>query len=369
MIDNPPSRAPLFRSAIHLAGGRHSPLPPRRLGRGFVFSILFHLSAAAGLFVLSLLAVGPVPAPPILITFVARPPAAPRVVPLRERQEILPKPPPSRRRETPRQRVASLPPVTPPRPVRPRPRPEPPPFRVKAAPVIRIADVEPQLRIRDVVPPKPRDARPTVGPVDSAAPILAGTGEEPELVFLVPGNERPRGTGGGLAGRGNGLPRLPGGGDAYDAGIRSGRDARGGAGGSPVLSAESSFTTTGRAAHLGRRYGATLVEAIRLGRRTHDGSRYALLIPMLTEAYKGMPFRGERRGPSGDAVASVQVDENAVAIRYSDGTLHVIVPSGDGLVALYVSANRDGTAPRSKVDEAARALGVLQRSARWGLQG
>lgn len=122
---------------------------------------------------------------------------------------------------------------------------------------------------------------------------------------------------------------------------------------------------TGLAAFLGRRYGAALVEAARLGQRTSDGARYNMLVPMLTEAYRQIAFRGAWRAAGSDAhgVVSAQVDRDAVAIHYHDGTLHVIVPTHDGLVALYVSADQRAGGGRTKVDEAERALEALRRLA------
>jgi hypothetical protein len=362
MIDTHPARVPRFHSAIGLAGGRRGPLPPRRLGRTFTLSIVLHVAAAVLILALSLLRVGAVNPPPILVTFSPRPPAAPRLVPLREERPA-PEPPPVRTTTPPRPAV-----VPPPRPVvRPAPRPEP--VRVEPAALpIRIADAAPRLRIRDVAPPAPEKS-PALEPVASRAPITAGTGEEPELAFLVPGRDRPRGRGGGIAGRGNGLPRLAGVDPSTGGGGSRGGGAGGGPGTVPVLGAEGAFTPTGLAARLGRKYGATLMEAGRLGRRTSDGARYALLLPMLTEAYRAIVSRGVRGGGAGGPVRSVQVDDEAVAIRYRDGTLHVIVPTGDGLVALYVSTDAHVAAARSKVDEAERALGALQRSTGGGPQG
>jgi len=111
------------------------------------------------------------------------------------------------------------------------------------------------------------------------------------------------------------------------------------------------------------------VEAARLGQRTSDGARYSLLVPMLSEAYRRIGFRGAWRGAVGDAVESAQVSAGEVAIRYRDGTLHVIVPTKDGLVALYVSAGGPGASVRSKVDEAERALAALQRIGQEGVHG
>jgi len=149
------------------------------------------------------------------------------------------------------------------------------------------------------------------------------------------------------------------------AGDPSGSIRRGAAGGpgaegsGDALSSERAFTGAGLASFLGRRYGVTLMEASRLGSRTSEGSEYALLLPALTEAYRAVPFQGRRRGPAGDPVESVQADSDAIAIRYRDGTVHVLAPTKDGLVALYVAGPRG--AAGGKVQEAERALAALQR--------
>jgi len=83
------------------------------------------------------------------------------------------------------------------------------------------------------------------------------------------------------------------------------------------------------------------------------------VVPQLAEAYRAVGFRGRRAGPAGDPVESIQVDGESIAIRYRDGTVQVLAPTSDGLVALYVSAAN--SASLSKVDEADRALAALQR--------
>ena len=64
--------------------------------------------------------------------------------------------------------------------------------------------------------------------------------------------------------------------------------------------------------------------------------------------------------PAGEEIASARVEDDAIALRYGDGTVHVIVPTSDGLIALYVSVEA-GTTGRSKVSEAERALRSLRR--------
>jgi hypothetical protein len=113
------------------------------------------------------------------------------------------------------------------------------------------------------------------------------------------------------------------------------------------------------AVRFGSRYSVQLVDARELGRSTHDGWRYNQILPLLAEAYRRVAPLGSAAGggkPDGN-VESVRVDPDAIAITYRDGTRHIVAPTGDGLVALYVSA---GPSERSKVDEVERALAALR---------
>lgn len=356
--------APAFHSAHVVAGPELGPLPRRRLKRTFSISIALHAGLAIALIVMSLMTLESIPPPPIVVTFLAPAPPPPTLSPLREKTPEPPPLPPPPKPKSPKPETITQPQLPPPvilRPAEPRRRPEPPPLRVETPlEPIRIAEAVPDVRIRDSAPPEPRAA--SVGRVDAAAP-LAGGGAEPEIAFLIPGEARQRGHGGELAGRGDGLPPLRGVDDAESIRRQGGESPGGG------IATEGSFGGNGDASFLGRKYGVTLVEARRLGQRTSDGSRYALLLPMLSEACRGLGFVGRRRGAAGGAVESVQVDKREIAIRYRDGTLHVLVPTADGLVALYVSADRESTARLSKVDEAERALGVLQRFMQAGTKG
>jgi hypothetical protein len=117
----------------------------------------------------------------------------------------------------------------------------------------------------------------------------------------------------------------------------------------------------GAAVLLGRRYHVDLVDARALGRSTHDGWRYDQLLPLLSEAYRRVAslagVTAHRHGSEED-VRSIRVDPDAIAITYADGTQHVVTPTRDGLVALYVTATAAG---RSKVDEIQKALAALRR--------
>ena len=90
-----------------------------------------------------------------------------------------------------------------------------------------------------------------------------------------------------------------------------------------------------------------------------------MLVPALSEATRAVAFRGRRAAPAGDPVESIQADGEAVVIRYRDGTVQVLAPTPDGLVALFVSASA-AAAGRTKVQEAERALKALQRLAPRG---
>ena len=349
------SGAPQFRSAILEGGGHGGALPPRRFGRILLASVGLHVIAGAWLMVVALLELGPVPPPPLLIQFIAAPPPPQHLVPLREAHDIPPPPEPAPKTPT----VATIPPlkIEPGDPPQPRsPRPEP--LQVEPDPLpIRIADAAPPLSIHDPAPAPAPATR--LAPLGAHAAPQVGSGEEPDLVFLVPGPERARGPGGGVAG--HDVVSVPPAGDPTGS-IRRGGSADPAAGiEGDGLASEGAFTGAGLASFLGRKYGVTLMEASRLGSRTSDGARYAMLVPALTEAYRAVPFRGRRRGGAGDPVESVQADAGAIAIRYRDGTVHVLAPTQDGLVALYVSSRIAGAGGSSKVQEAERALLALRR--------
>jgi hypothetical protein len=355
----PPPAAPIFRSAFLSGAPESARLPRRGLGFTLTMSILTHVGIGGFLILLSLVSFDPIAAPPLTIRFLAASPPAPRVVPLRE----APKPPPAP--IPPRPASVRLPPVLVRPPDPPRIRPEPPPPKVDPPPALRVVDAAPavpRIAVRDQAPPRPG---PELGRVAANSVGAAGhAAEEPELVLLTPGKARPRGPGGGLAGTGDGLPGVP----SYESDGAGRAASHGGRAPGPGgdLRSEASFEATGLASFLGHRYGVALIEASRLGQRTSDGSRYSLLVPMLSEAYHHVPFRGPWRAAGQDeaGVASAQVDADAIAIHYRDGSLHVVVPTRDGLVALYVSAAaRAGSGASTKVEEAERALRALRRLA------
>jgi hypothetical protein len=341
------TRAPEFRSAVMRGGADGGALSPRRVGRGLSLSIATHVVLGAWIVVAALSEVGPVPPPPLTIRFFAHAPLAPRLVPLRDKTDTPLPPPAPRPAEMPRLMVRPPAPV----PFEP-PRRPPPPLRVEPDPLpIRVADAAPEVRIRDNAPPP---SAPALAPLGAATTPQAGTGEEPALAFLTPGAARQRSSGGGIAGRDQ--IALPPAGEPLGSIRRGGKDGPAGDG---AVREEGAFTGAGLASFLGRRYGVTLTDASRLGSRTSDGARYSLLVPALSEAMRAIRFRGRRPGPPGDPVESIQADAEAVAIRYRDGTVHVLASTPDGLVALFVSAAAAGGG-RTKVQEAERALMALQ---------
>lgn len=340
--------APIFRSGLLCGGPAGGMVSRRPLGRPFTFSLVAHAGAGVVLVVISLTTVDQIPPPPIVIQFIPAPPPPPTVASLRAEDEV-----PEPGEMVPME--IRLPPVVITR-AEPRALPEPPPIEVEAMelPTPMVEPEVPLSRYRDL-PPGPKSAAPRIDRVDVSPAIHPGTGEAPDLLFLVPGEKkRSRAPAGTITGRGDGLPRLA----AADGLAGRGQPGGGATGGG--LAEEGAFRATPRASVLGKKYGVTLVAASRLGQRTSDGARYSLLIPQLSETYRRIGFRGLWRAPSVAPVRSAQVDDDAIAIHYRDGTVHVIVPTRDGLVGLYVSSG-SGPPVRSKVDEAERALDALIR--------
>ncbi len=350
--------APEFRSAVLNRPEGGGALPRRRFGRGFLLSLAGHAALCAWLVVLALGDIGGVPPPPLTVRFVVTPPPPPPIVPLREATTVEPPPPPK-----------PLPkPVRPPNepalqfePLRPEPvRPAPPKLEVAPDPApIRIADVAPELMVRDTAP---APSATTLAPLGAPATPQIGANAEPQLEYLVPGKARARSSGGGPAG--TSALDVPPAGDPLGS-IRKG--GSGAPGGDAAVTHEGAFTGTGLASFLGKRYGVTLTDASRLGARTSDGAQYAMLVPALSEATRAVSFRGRRAAPAGDPVESIQADGQAVVIRYRDGTVQVLAPTPDGLVALFVSAAV--ATGRTKVQEAERALKALQRLAPGVVRG
>ncbi len=344
-------------------------------GGALAFSCLAHVAAIGAASVSWLLVVEPVAAPPIPIRFVSappiapvlRPPAAPDTPPETSPDETLPPPTPSPEPPAPPEREA-----------------EPPAAEVTTAGASASAGSPVPANVPSTAPLsvagkdtfEPPGSLPryvaggrahvvTVGAVDSyssgtAAADAAAPGQD-ILKQVAAGRAAGAGGPGGGSGAMQSLPgRLS---PLQPSGERSAAATRPAV---PAATAAGSPDSTGpvdedAAQKFGHRYSVQLVDARGLGHSTHDGWRYSQLLPLLSEAYRRVAPLGSAatsgRGPDDD-VESVRIDADAIAIAYRDGTRHVVAPTRDGLVALYVAA---GPVERSKVEEIERALGALRR--------
>ncbi len=115
-------------------------------------------------------------------------------------------------------------------------------------------------------------------------------------------------------------------------------------------------------AALANKYGLPLVSVNDLGQRSTEAARWNLLLPQLSELVRRAV--SERRGGSGGEVAAVEIDGSNVIIRYRDGIVHVLVPTDDGLTALYVARAAGARQVTSKVQEAESAISALSRITR-----
>lgn len=317
-------------------------------------STFVHVLGLCGLFGAWLFSVDPVPEPPIVIRFFVAPPSAPPVPPVQEMQADTPPPsPPDRRPMIARQ--------APPGPH----EPQVPELQTTE----EMAAREPESPPEPPAPATTRAAAPfgSLGPgsVGVFASLSTSRGEAPDPDLAPPpagrattgiaGAKLSRRTGGPVLSPDAIRPR----GSLFGGAAASGRPP--GSGGDAAVPDRARGANGGDAAVLlGRRYSVHLVNARTLGQSTHDGWRYNLLLPMLSEAYRQAIVlgHGQLAGQMADEeIASVRIDPDAIAIHYRDGTHHVIAPTRDGLVALFVSTGREG---RSKVEEGQRALGVLR---------
>jgi len=367
----------VFASELPVSG-RMSPARSRNLRRAVAASFSLHMAATCAASLTSIVAVERVPAPPVVIRFV------PSLSPVLHafRQPLEP--------ETPEERVTPAPPPPVARPTPPPPAPPPPRPAVaenaltEPAPEIpKTSEVPVEAIPKDTFePPVPvtatgrsggRGVALIPGYVDTFAPAggaRAGGVSDPDPP--VPGTVRA-GAGGLPAGTPAGSPALPVDsvrpeGASTVGRSRGGRTGAGTSADGPEPGPGDGGSEGETAVLLGRRYNLDLIDASRLGRSTHDGWRYNLLVPMLSELYHRVEEAGRPAKPgeaAGDGVLSVRVDPDAVIIAYSDGTKHVIAPTKDGLVALYVTR---GAVGRGKVDEAQRALGALRRLTHDGVR-
>jgi len=370
------SLRPLFASELP-ATGQPPSVRRRLLRRAVGLSISLHVAALCAASLTWIVVIEPVAAPPTVVRFVTLPPLAPRFVvsrttapettPPEEPAAPAPRPIDERPIPTPRPAVAE---AVPPPPL-PLPETAAAPAAVVAAPHDTFEPPVPAPGA--VMRTGPRDLALMPGNVDTFASVATGrAGYGAGLEPAAPTAARS-GVGRPIAGAAAGSPTLPEG-SVLPMGASSMDRARGGhpvASASPAGDPGSGVAAGGSdeqaATLLGRRYNVDLIDASSLGRSTHDGWRYNLLVPMLSEVYHRIEGAG-RPAPSGDDIGadilSVRVDPDAVIIAYRDGTRHVIAPTKDGLVALYVTR---GAAGRGKVEEAQRALGALRRLAHDGV--
>ena len=345
----------LFRSAFLWCDPAGATLPRRALRGTLALSIVVHAGAGIVLIVVSLLTIDPIPAPPIVLRFVAGPPPAPRLATPRDsRPAPRPEPPPA----PVQMRASRVPPLRLPPARSARVKPVLPVVQVEAVDLPR-RSADPMARplaARQAVTPR-RTTPAAIDRIEAASSAPGGSRMTPELVFRTPESNRRVGPGDGIVGNGDGYPR--GVGADPSVALRAAGGSRG-PGSVESLRDESAFAGSGVASSLAGRYGVSLVEASRLGQRTEEGARYSMLVPMLSEAYRNVRLRGDWSGREGP-LASARVDGDAIALRYRDGTVHVIAATPDGLIALYVSAGGGDSAERSKVREAERALGALRQ--------
>lgn len=166
------------------------------------------------------------------------------------------------------------------------------------------------------------------------------------------------GTGGGAGTGGRGI-KYDGAADAPGGAIggfgMSGRPGgRGGSGGGTRID--------GVRTRLAGKYGLPLVSVNDLGQRSTDAARWNMLLPQISDLLRDVLAQGSRAG-SGN-VASVERDGSNLIIRYRDGIVHVLVPTDDGLAALFVARGGGARPVVSKIQEAECALGALSRLSR-----
>lgn len=179
-----------------------------------------------------------------------------------------------------------------------------------------------------------------------------GTGKGAPGLLTVPGG----GVGGGAGSGGSGILKhgaasAPGG---EIGGFAVGGGASKGGGGTRLESVRSALSS---------RYGLPLVSVNDLGQRSTDAARWNMLIPQISDLLRKVLARPLARGAQG-TIASVQSDGGSLVIRYTDGIVHVLVPTDDGLAALFVARGSGARAVVSKVQEAESALEALARLGR-----
>ncbi len=114
------------------------------------------------------------------------------------------------------------------------------------------------------------------------------------------------------------------------------------------------------------RYGLSLISVGHLGARSTEAARWNMIVPRMAELLRAALTRGvsPRAAGAGGNVTSVRRDGNNLIVRYSDGIVHVLVPTADGLAALYVARTAGARPVVSRIEEGENALAALTRLSR-----
>jgi hypothetical protein len=113
------------------------------------------------------------------------------------------------------------------------------------------------------------------------------------------------------------------------------------------------------ASALSRKYGLPLIRVSNIGKRSTEAARWNILLPQISDLIRKNRSKQSWSAGSGHNVASITRDGDAVIIRYRDGITHVLVPTQNGLTAMYVSAESGARPVVSKVEEAEQAKKAL----------
>lgn len=117
-------------------------------------------------------------------------------------------------------------------------------------------------------------------------------------------------------------------------------------------------------AALASKYGLPLVFVNDLGQRSTEAARWNILLPRLSELLREVVRQGPGRNPSNSDLISLERDGNNLILRYRDGVVHIIVPTEEGLAALFVASPSGARSVISKVQEAEIAVSALSRLSR-----
>ncbi len=112
---------------------------------------------------------------------------------------------------------------------------------------------------------------------------------------------------------------------------------------------------------LASKYGIPLISLNAMGQRSTEAARWNILLPQIADLLRASRGKGSWRGGPGDEVVSVTRDGKNFIIRYRDGVLHVLVPTGDGLATFFVGRAKGARKVTSKVQEAEQAIPALNK--------